>query len=220
MKLSAITVCVDYSEHLSQSLCRWRDGVDNLLVVSSPGDGDTITMCQENGVQCLQTNCFWMNGAKFNKGLAISQGFLTMLPKLRQDDWVLFFDADIIPEESWREKIRLETLDPSCLYGAWRHDERGKKINDPGVCGWFFLANMQSPGMQKQPIMPVEFYHAGCYDSVFADRWPQDKRKVLPLHLTHLGETWENWCGVGNSAAMEELLKGRRQGRPWQRETI
>lgn len=212
--LAAMVVCVDYSDHLSRGLERWRDGTNSLLVVTAPRDAATQALCKAFNVPVFLTDVFWANGAKFNKGAAMAEAYRT----LEKKDWMLFFDADIEPPAGWRQ--RLAMAKPGRLYGARRFEANGARITDPGLAGFFHLAHLSDPHMQHDPIVDVHWYHAGNYDTTFQDRWHRSKQLWLPLRVAHHGTPGKNWCGVGNEAAVEALHAERRARKGWRHETL
>lgn len=219
MHISAFTVCVNYADYLSASLERWRDSLDSLVVITSPQDHATQELCSLLGVRVHTTDVFYASGAKFNKGAAIAEAYAA---GPTPPDWVLFFDADVIPPENWRPLVESHVMVAQrCLYGCFRDELDGSPINDPDIAGFFHLAHISDPNMQHVPVVDAHWYHCGGYDSTFQNRWPRDQRIRLPLRLTHQGETWKNWCGRGNTEAMQELLATRRRkGGDWKHETI
>lgn len=216
MHISMITVCVNYSDYFSRSIKAWASGCENILVVTSPRDDLTKALCREHGISFYQTDAFYRDGAKFNKGRAIAEAYELLLP----GDWVVLADSDLIPPEDWRACIEKAGVQPGCLYGAWRYEEGGKRIPDPDICGWFHMAHISDPNMLVRPIVDIQWSHAGCYDTQFQDRWKKRERSVLPIRLTHLGETWSNWAGRGNNAAMKEIMDERVRRRGWSHEVI
>lgn len=215
-RLAGLTVCVDYSDHLSKSLAKWQAGLDELLVVTAPRDEATQELCRVLGVRVHLTDVFWDRGALFNKGAAIAEAWRTLAPS----DWRLLFDADIEPPEDWRTAIG--DLEPGFLYGAPRFDAvSGGQIGDPNPCGWFLIAHAADPNLQRDPVVDDHWAHAGGYDTTLMERWPRERRRWLPLKVLHHGETWKNWCGVGNDEAMRQLLaERRRRGGRYDHETV
>jgi glycosyltransferase involved in cell wall biosynthesis len=218
MHISAFTVCVDYSDYLSSSLALWQATLDSLVVVTSHADKLTQGLCEALGVRVHATDVFYASGAKFNKGAALAEAYAA---SPTPPDWVLFFDADVIPPPDWLVHVQACQPTPGCLHGCFRDELDGSPIKDPDIAGFFHLAHISDANMQQVPIVDTHWTHAGAYDSTFQNRWPKDKRIRLPLRLIHQGETWKNWCGRGNTDAMQELLANRRRkGGDWKHETI
>lgn len=211
-----MTVCVDYSQLLSQSIETWLREIEKLVVVTVPRDTYTINMCDHLGVMCYQTDCFYADGAHFNKGRAMAEAFDACLDPVA--DWMLFFDADITPPPRWRDSLR--DCIPGNLYGARRRLQNGTAVRDPDIAGYFHLAHASDPNMGVRPIVDTCWTHAGNYDTTFQDRWPRERRKFLHMTLTHVGIPGKNWCGVNNGIAMQYLHAERLRRRGWRHETI
>lgn len=214
--IAGLVVCVDYSDLLQKTLPRWLDRLDELMVVTAPRDGETIKLCHDLGVRVHATEVFWRDGAAFNKARALNEAFELLQPH----DWVLCFDADVLPARDWRDVVEAAELDPKNLYGASRHLENGQPVPDPDIAGFFHLFHVGNPNVTSPPF--DQFWrHAGNYDSTFQRRWPRQRRVRLPIQLTHFGETNQNWLGRGNTAAMQDLYAERaRRGHRYDHERI
>ena len=116
--IEAITVCVDYSDYLNYFIKYNLNHFDRLVVVTTKKDKKTIKLCKENNLQYILTNRFYENGASFNKGKALNDGFKCLDKK----DWMLIIDSDIILPKDFRKKIEKMRLDEKILYGVFRHD--------------------------------------------------------------------------------------------------
>jgi hypothetical protein len=91
MKLEAVIICVNYSDFLTHTLPQNKQHFDKLIVVTDSKDEYTKRICEYHHVECLQTDIFYENQDKFNKGKAINEG----LKRLDMDGWVIQLDADI-----------------------------------------------------------------------------------------------------------------------------
>jgi hypothetical protein len=116
MRIEAITVCVDYSDFLAETLPHILSQVDELIVVTSLEDRLTRQLCRRNGVRCLSTNCFYGDEARFNKARGINYG----LAHLALSDWVLHIDADIVLPQRFRHILDRAHLEQRKLYGCDR----------------------------------------------------------------------------------------------------
>lgn len=218
MRIHVLTVCVDYSDHLSLSLERWCSA-DTIIVVTSPTDTDTHALCSRYGTLQHRTKAFWDNGAKFNKGASIAEAYRIWMPK-EENDWALFVDADVIPPTDWRVRVEMSEVKQGNIYGAPRHGENGMRIADPYPAGYFLLFHTRDQNAHD-PIVDTHWYHAGNYDSTFISRWARPQLHWLPIPLRHTSPTGQNWCGRGNIKAMNELIcERRRRGGQWRHETI
>lgn len=224
MEIHGLTVCVNYSDFLSISIERWKEGLTSLTVVTDSEDEATHQLAERAGVNLFITNAFYEDGAKFNKGKALEQA-RKFLP---WEDWFLFFDADIVPMHRWLSGLRILELKPGALYGARRFQHTGAGpmpilridpamfplINDaPCDGGYFHLFHTSDPVVQVEPgadLLETCWSHAGVYDSKFKMRWPKDKWIGHVTNVLHLGER-ENWTGRGDREGMTELMKKRMQ---------
>lgn len=216
MHIAAITVCVDYAGYLAQSIMRWGPSTEDLLVVTTERDIETISLCERANARYFVTDAFYRGGAKFNKGAALAEAY----QQLNRQEWVLFFDADIIPPPHWRAELLQCDLTPGNIYGATRAFDPGIRYYDPQIAGFFFMAHVSDPRMQIDPIVDTHFYHAGNYDTTFMERWAPENRIRLPLTVHHCGVPGLNWCGVGQHEAVNRLHAERRIFNGWQHETV
>jgi len=216
VKISALTVCVNYADLLSRSLDRWKAGTEDLLVVTHPDDAATIALCTEHDVGFHATRVFHERGATFNKAGAINEALAHAYGPCSlgsADSWFLLFDADIIPPADWRRRLEsfAQPLAPGNLYGAVRVTESGRRFGDTELAGFFQLFHCQDWHIgddRRHPILD-EFSNCSAYDSLFMRRWPRERRIILPMLVTHLGEAGVNWCGRGNDKGMQELRQQR-----------
>lgn len=192
MKISAVVASVGYGSILARGLACWVAGADSVLVVTSPGDRETQGVAQDHGAAIFTTDAFTRDGDWFNKARgeteAVESGVIPW------DDFGLFFDSDIVPPEDWRAQVEAVPLERGILYGAPRYDERGHYLPEQSHAGYFQLFHTQDPPARITPIRDsVTVFNGGCrgymgYDLAFKVRWPESRRRVLDLHLTHLGE--------------------------------
>lgn len=214
MRLDAITVCVGYSGYLKNGLDSWLDGLDSLTIVTDLKDTATEELAKQYGVRLFRTDAFTRSGGILNKGWSIAECYAATAP----EDWVLFFDADIVPRAGWRKKLEAANPQSGNLYGCRRHDETGRLMRDDPVAGFFQLFHSQDPLAKVVPIVDTHWTHCGNYDSTFMLRWRNEGRlgADLPLYLTHLGTPGENWMGIGNAEKVREMQRQRqRLGGGW-----
>jgi hypothetical protein len=115
-KMEAIIVSVNYGDFLSITLPQNKKYFDEILVITTSDDLLTKQVCAENNVACIESNKFYENGAKFNKGAALSESF----SKLRYKDWVCVLDADCLLNDSFLEKFDKNTRNIEPFYGGGR----------------------------------------------------------------------------------------------------
>tara|TARA_R110000851_G_scaffold73733_7_gene162627 strand:- start:596 stop:1375 length:780 start_codon:yes stop_codon:yes gene_type:complete len=116
---------VDFSDYLDFTLPHNRFIFDDIYVVTSPQDGNSVLAAKHNEVKYIVTDAF---GSQFNKGAAINEG----LKVLREEgeEWVLITDADIF----WPPKLKdyIPGLEFNSLYGFYR---RVLQKEDLGIFG-------------------------------------------------------------------------------------
>lgn len=228
MTIHGLTVCVGYAEFLSRGLARWMAGLASLTVVTTPEDTATQALAGDR-VQVVTTDLFTRDGAAFNKGRAMEYARQSM----PWEDWILFFDADVVPPADWLARLERMAKRPDTLHGCYRFDA-GEDMDDrgqprcahdvPGV-GYFQLFHASDPAVQTaagEPLIDTHWIHGGNYDNRFMDRWRSRGIKVreVPFRVAHIGER-ENWFGRGNRDAFEAMQAERkRRGGQWDHERI
>lgn len=218
MRIAATLVCVDYAQPLSRSLAAWRDGLDQLVVVTTPGDAATLDLCRREGVHAHRSLAIDRDGAVFNKAAMLEEGLAAVAPT----DWVLLLDADVEPRAGWRpavERMVAERGGAGRLYGATRVEEDGSPIADDPCAGYFMLWHAADPAARERPLLG-SWRSAAGYDTALAARWHPSHREVLPLGLVHRGPRGRNWCGVGRGGAMAALRADRLRAGGWAHERL
>jgi hypothetical protein len=210
-------VCVDYADFLERTLATWADGLDDLLVVTTTGDRITLDLCASRRVRVYATDAFYRNGATFNKAGALDDGVRV----LGASDWLLSFDADILPPADWRSRVEASTRSPGHLYSVKRVHEDGRPVNDAywEVPGYFHLFHTSDPVLQVRPLFG-DWQNASGYDTAFCWRWHPSKWRFLRFTVTHLGDVGQHWCGRGNVAGMAALRKRRLKRGAWMNERL
>jgi hypothetical protein len=216
MKIHGMTVCVDYADMLEKSIGAWMSGLESLMIVTSTRDYDTPTLAMVKGADFVRTNSFYLDGAAFNKGRAQQEAW----PSVPKDDWLLLFDADIVPPADWRLQLEALPLNPGYLYGCFRYDEHGVRIKDDSHgYGYFQLFHASDDLAQVDPFFDTYWTHAGNGDSNIMLRWRNVGRlaPVLPLKLLHSGGPSHNWYGRGKHAEFQAMERERmRRGGGWE----
>lgn len=209
MRITAVTTCVRYAEHLNRGIEVWRDTLDEWLVVTAPEDSATQALCERHGVRVRVTDAFTRHPrALFDKALAISEALAELAPR----DWLLLVDADIQAPPQWRQA--LARCEAGALYGAGRGDRSAPfvaRMKQGGELGGFFhLWHSSDPAWLADPSLG-SWEHAGAYDTVFERRWPAERRVRLPVRLRHSGRAFTDWCGAGRQAVLRDRLAERRR---------
>jgi len=232
MSLRGITVCVNYSDLLARSIEAWHVGLDRLIVVTSSADKKTQELCKFHNVEMHITDIFYENGASFNKGAALSEAII--VKKLREEhaDWILVFDADIVPPTDWRDQLSQYQLTPGVLYGAFRYwvHETGRlvvnkyrRMPQGWVLGFFTMFHSSDQHLPKslmEPVFDICWPHAGNYDTIFCRLWERKDQIILPIPMIHLGEERQNWMGRDKKEDLKATLSLRKSHEDWMREKM
>jgi len=219
MYLECLIICVNYSDFLSNTLPYNKSLFDNVIIVTDKKDRSTKNLCDFHGIKCLQTDAFYENGHKFNKGRAISEG----LKSLTQKGWVIQMDADIYLPPLTRlilEKIEPE-LDKESIYGIdrficnsyetwskWITNPSGLHTNEIYVHTKNFPIGVRVAQYYQSGYVPIGFFQmwhpekskisdypsqhdgAGKSDMDHAKRWRRGKRQLIPeIICVHLDST-------------------------------
>lgn len=115
-KLEAVIICCNYSDFLRHTLPVNKQYFNKLVVVTSKADKDTKHLCDFLNVECVQTDEFFGEDGKINKGVAINCG----LRRLSKDGWVVQLDADIYLPPLTRNILETVQLDEQMIYGIDR----------------------------------------------------------------------------------------------------
>ena len=230
MRIIGLTTCVGYADRLEKGLTLWRDGLNELVVVTSPEDSTTRMICGRDSVTTRTTAAFKRDGACFNKAAALNEGLFLLLHDNGYSEaisWLLLFDADVVPPEGWRDiaghQILIRGHRPYYIYGASRVDEQGIRIPDGDqIGGYFQLFNLADPRWLAEPTFG-SWMTASAYDSALMLRWPPENRVTLPLTLVHHGPVATHWLGPGTGVADVQALQARRQAEgpgSWKKERL
>lgn len=199
--MKALTVCVEFDDLLALTLPRALRYFAKVLVITSPADLATQGLVRATlGAQLLVTDAFYRNGAQFNKGLALEEGF----DNLGRDGWLCVFDADtVLPDD-----LVLPEISAGYLYCPRRRIcqqpadwEPGADwasypiFQDPEHAGFCQFFHASDPVLQSRPWYGTNWKTAAGCDSTFQARWARDRRIWLPFEVLHLGEPAKNWCG-------------------------
>ena len=214
MYLEGITICVNYSDFLAWTLPAAKHQFDRLVVVTSTTDLATQRLCEFHQVECVATDVFYENGARFNKAKGINAG----LARLSKKGWVLHFDSDIYLPPLFRSTLHPLNLDPHYLYGFdrlmcnsfadwfafWQapdhlqengiyvhaHNTRfaiGTRVAHYGhPDGYVPIGFGQLWNVPASGIdhYPDEHQDAGRSDMLFAKCWARNRRSFVPEVLT------------------------------------
>lgn len=123
MKISVVTVCVNYADFLVTSLPINKEIFDEIIIVTDSKDLKTLEICNKENVTCIVTDIFYHKG-KFNKYAGINEGL-----RYIKNDWVLFLDADIVLDPLTKRVLNELYLSKDNIYGVDR-------VNCTGIQSW------------------------------------------------------------------------------------
>jgi hypothetical protein len=206
-EMKAIMVCVDYADLLEVTLERNVGFFDKILVVSTERDAATKSLVDQyrgTRVSLYNTDAFYRDGADFNKGLAMEEGF----DVLGRDGWITILDADIVLPVDFHDQITKYVTDPQFIYGPYRrmcvkpeawnggYDWAAlPRVPDREIAGYCQVFNAEAPALQAKPWYGTTWKHAGGCDSVFQAKFPVGARIRMPFDVLHLGQHGVNWHG-------------------------
>ena len=199
--MKSIVVCVEFDDLLAITLPRNARRFERVLVVTSLTDEATqhVVSGVPNG-EVYATDAFYRQGAAFNKGLALEEGF----DVLGREGWLLVWDADIVMPD----RMDLANVEIGSLYSPRRRmcrnvaEYQGQTDwtrwpiqGDLEHAGYFQLFHADDPALRDRPWYGIDWRHAGGCDSDFQAKWPAHRRLRLPFEVLHLGVEHVNWHG-------------------------
>lgn len=213
LQIRGITICVQYDDLLAITLPRNAVHMAEVVVVTHPSDVRTKRIVEEVPNAILyETDAFYRYGAKFNKGLAMEEGF----DVLGREGWLLVWDADTL----FPPTLNLPVLKPGKLYTPYRRIlndptqwfdgfdwKQASQHRDKEWCGYFQLFHASDAVLRQRPWYGVNFTHCGGCDSVFQRRWHQCNKIRPPFEVLHLGPRDTNWFGRASTRRDGETIE-------------
>lgn len=199
--MRGITICVGYDDLLRITLVRNMRHLTECWVVTAPHDLRTQLLCESiPGVKVFVTDAFYRHGAKFNKGLAMEEGFEAM----GREGWIVIWDADtLFPDYMPLPDLKVGVLyspkrlileDPSRWHPMFNWGE-ASQTTDLVFAGYFQLFNAADPRLVDKPWYAVDYIHCGGGDFEFQNRWPVVSKQRPAFYVLHLGPRDKNWFG-------------------------
>lgn len=177
IEIEAVTVCVGYADFLAETVKWNKKFIRKWMIVTEPGDTDTLSVCHRHNLDTLTTYDFRRNGRAmhegkvFNKGRAIQRGLNALSCKA----WVLHLDADIVLPPEFMDAMEMAHLDEGKIYGCDRQM----------VVGWDAWQRIQASGYRQHGmhcyVLPHDKYPVGT-------RWASPRDGYVPIgffQLTH-----------------------------------
>ena len=202
-KIDVILVSINYNKFLDKTLYHNSKIFDNITVVTHIEDIECIEICKKYGVKCL-VNKEIVKDKKINKSIGINLA----IDSIKDPDWILILDADIIVTD----KINIQNLDRESLYTSgryicsdmnnyekWKNGELnksdiGKYENDKGI-GFFQLFNYSKK--QKYPESEYGRYSDSTWSDVIFKRGFKNRHTIDYLSgVIHLGKAYKAWKEV------------------------
>ena len=188
--MNAITVSVDFSDFLGQTLPHNRRHFDRFVVVTNLTDDATVDVATKWNCQVFRTDAFTRDGTWFNKGLALEEGF----DVLGREGWIVVMDADtVLPQDGIAS-----SLSPGNLYSPrrrlWRNDTWDGSWDwsclpvfpDKEFAGYCQIFHVSDPILTTRPWYSGEWIN-GCADSDFQAKWPPNKKIRPRFEVLHIG---------------------------------
>lgn len=212
-KLSMVVVAVGQGsvDQLQQTFEKNRHHFDEIVVVSDPD----YPFRFGNGLQHKDVFLKPHMEDAFNKGYYLNAG----LGALKDPEWIIFTDADILLASNLREAVFSHSWNPGCLYYTQRTDQTSPPEINSGANGFFQMWNPRAKSLRhlgergegyppRARIMSHKFCSAGGIDSWFADQYPEEKRIFVPdlavKHLEH-GEFSARWNGQRTDPCWKQI---------------
>lgn len=200
-KLSCVVVSVGYGDDLAETLPRNIGLFDEMAVVTSSEDERTQALAKEHGATLVISDRCFEDEHAFNKGRMLNDG----VAALKDPDWIVFTDADIILAPQTRELFFAHSWNPGCLYFTGRKDRtpvagQNDKVNmEPN--GYFQLFHPKATAIRERwpKLLCEEFCSAGGVDSWFWQQWRRDNLIAIPdFAVEHLSSRTlgQNWNGM------------------------
>lgn len=200
--MRAILVCVDYSDILAITLPYNRHHFEEVWVVTSSGDSNTILVAREHQAEVVVTDLFYEPGAVFNKWKALEHG----LDIMGRTGWLCIMDADVL----WPKELPRFSKEVGNLYTPRRRMMQELTAQIPRECYWkqyphhrneaefagySQMFHASDPVLGKPPWHEINWAHAGGADSFFQRKWHPSHKIRPPFDVLHLGPSGHNWCG-------------------------
>lgn len=200
--MRALLASVEYADLLSLTLPWNKHHFEEMLVITTPDDHQTMAVCRQNDTPYYATNAFHEPPAVFNKWLATEEA----LDVMGRHGWLCILDADILwprrlPEIKWK-KGKLYT--PHCRIVK----ELGREIpaeteweryplrrNRREWAGYTQIFHADDSHLGPPPWYQTNWKHAGGADSFFQKKWSWFNKVRPPFDVLHLGPNSQNWCG-------------------------
>lgn len=204
MKL--FTTSVGYADLLDVTLPAWKR-YGSVLVITRPGDRDTLNVCEKHDVRPFVSAAWYSNNATLNKGAAQDDA----VPRISTvGEPIVMFDADCYPIGDMPQAPPADTLigcrrfecESQADLDSWigspaeptlRFKEVTTTSYRPGLARGYFQLFRYTEGMTFGRKRDTTF--SGC-DLWVASQFQHNRFvSVRKFYVLHLGETKVNWKG-------------------------
>jgi len=218
MKIDAFITCIgDNSRRFLELTLRYnKQFFDSTNIITDTKDIKIREFCESARVNCIVTDLFYKNNAKFNRGAALNYAFELVKPI----DWVCHLDADCIVKNEFMFYKKEDDLYVNAFYGCRRvivpklSDLKelieGKVSDSKFTCfngiayGFFQLWNVNSDVIKSGVVYPESFDSSESdwkMRNFFGETLENDTRytgtlKELGITCWHLGNP-----GIDNSSS-------------------
>jgi glycosyltransferase involved in cell wall biosynthesis len=200
-KVVCVMTSVGYGDDLALTLPPNMREFDEVIVVTTNDDTRTQEVVAANGATLVISDRCFEDDHAFNKGKMLNDG----LKGLKDADWIVFTDADIIMHEGFYEIFMSYSWNPGCLYFTTRIDSQkveGKisETTNSQPNGYFQLFNAKALAIRDNwpNIVNENFCSAGSVDSWFYQQWRDDQLiGITDIPVQHIASErlGENWNG-------------------------
>lgn len=184
MYIECVQVCVNYADFLAHTLPANKIHFNRMVVVTTTKDQATKDLCDYHNVECVQTDVFFENGDKFNKGKGINAG----LERLTMRGWVVHLDADMYLPPLFRSILEKIELHGDHIYGIDRmmcpsYESWVKFIEKPKLLhrGWVYIYADAFP----MGVRIGEYNNKGYSPIGFFQLWHPDTSQVYRYPTRH-----------------------------------
>jgi hypothetical protein len=118
-KIKTVICSINYCDLLKETLSQNVKELFDISIITDLKDQETKDLCMEFNVKCYQTDLFYINNSKFNRGMVLN----AFLNKFKNElDWVLLLDADIVVPKDFEKLFFDLSPDINVMYGCRRYD--------------------------------------------------------------------------------------------------
>ena len=162
MHIDGVTVCLDYSDFLAETLPLNIRQCDRFVVVTAPEDLATQRVCDFYNVDVVLTDVFQSRWGECHKAKGINAGLDWLAADAGFAGWVLHLDADIVLAPRTKTLLDHANLPKDVLHGADR-------VSVPNAQAW--------AAFKALPVSQHDGYHVSL-----------EPFKVMPrFNAWHLG---------------------------------